>query len=90
MKTYTFWDDSWWDSNGCSCCPDTLMECYNSYDTDGRLGSAHSKEWCYVHSIITEIGWEIIPEDYEEKLWEMSVDELKVEAANLNITVEIE
>lgn len=52
MKFY-FTDDSWWDSPGCSCCAATLMEAYNSEDTDPSLGTAHYKLECYIQAINT-------------------------------------
>lgn len=90
MKQYYFTDDSWWDSCGCSCCPSTLMVCYNSDDTDHTLGSAISVEDCWVQAIISEIGRYNISDDYEESLWYMSLEELKEEAKNLNIEVIVE
>lgn len=56
MKTYKFTNDSWWDRCGCDECEDTLMEAYNSDDTDCNLGSASYIEDCYVQAIITETG----------------------------------
>lgn len=53
MKKFNFMDSSWWDSLGCSCCEASLMEAYNSEDTDPSLGTAHSKLDCYIHAIIT-------------------------------------
>jgi len=50
MKFY-FTNDSWWDSPGCSCCEPTLMEAYNSEDTDPSLGTAHSELDCYIQAI---------------------------------------
>lgn len=55
MRKYYFTDDSWWDSPGCSCCEATLMEAYNSEDTDPSLGTAHYKLECYVQAIITTL-----------------------------------
>ena len=86
MKIYTFVDDSWYDNPACDCCEGDWMECYNSDDTDHSLGSAHSTEDCWQQVIISEIGRWNIPEDYETQLYEMSLDELKQEAQNLNIS----
>ena len=56
MKSkFTFTDDSWWDSPGCSCCPASLMEAYNSEDTDPSLGTAHYKLECYIQAVITTL-----------------------------------
>jgi len=46
MKTYEFTEDSWFSSNGCSCCPPLLMETYNCINHEVN-GSAHSVEDCY-------------------------------------------
>ena len=90
MKTYTWFEEGYWFSNGCDCCEDIYMRSYNSDEADLSLGSAEDDLECHILSIITEIGRKNIQEDYEEKLWEMSLDELKVEAANLHIAVEFE
>lgn len=84
-KTYTFYDDSWWDWPPCDCCQGGLVECYNSSDTNCNLGSAHSLEDCYVQAIKTES--DIYAED--EGLWEMDLDALKQIAKELCIEVEI-
>lgn len=52
-KKFHFTDDSWWDSPGCSCCEASLMEAYNSEDTDPSLGTAHYKLECYIQAILT-------------------------------------
>lgn len=65
------------------------MECFNSEDTDCNLGFAGSIEGCYVQAILTEIGYNNIPEDYEDFLDQMSLEELKEEAKNLNIEIEV-
>jgi|SRR5690554_5341822 len=49
MKVYYFMDDSFYASNGCSCCEPDYMECFNidtrkHPDFDLTLGSAHSEE----------------------------------------------
>ena len=48
-KTYYFIDDSFFASNGCSCCEPDYMPCFNidteeHPDFDILLGSAHSDE----------------------------------------------
>lgn len=53
MRKFYFTDDSWWDYLGCSCCEASLMEAYNSEDTDPSLGTAHYKLECYIHAILT-------------------------------------
>ena len=88
-KTYTFYDDSWWDRPGCSCCAGGLVECYNSTDTDGYMGSASSEDDCYAQAIITEsrkCGCEI---DDEYEIYCMQLPELKAMAEKLDITVTI-
>lgn len=89
MKTYTFYDDSWYDNPPCDCCEGSWIPCFNSSDTDCNLGSAGSIEDCYVQAILTEIGRNNIPEDYEDFLYQMSLEELKEEAMNLNIEIEV-
>ena len=85
-KTYTFYDDSWWDWPPCDCCQGGLVECYNSSDTDCNLGSAHSLEDCYVQAISTEVD-----EDYETtaKYYEMTLEQLEVKAQELGIEIKI-
>lgn len=88
MKTYTFVNDSYWFSNGCDCCQDTLMESYNSDDTCCNFGSAYSEEDCYLQAICTEIGyeyWEDVPDD----LREMDYNQLKNIADSMEIEVRI-
>ena len=89
MKTYTFFDDSYFASNGCDCCADTYMECYNSNDTDCNLGSAHNREDCYIQAIMTELGTEEVTDEHREGLYSMNLKELKEIAKDLNIKVEI-
>ena len=55
MKKFNFKNDSWWDSPGCSCCEASLMEAYNSEDTDPSLGTAHYELECYIKAIITTL-----------------------------------
>lgn len=85
-KTYTFYDDSWWDWPPCDCCQGGLIECYNSSDTGCNLGSAHSLEDCYVQAIITEVD-----EDYETtaKYYEMTLEQLEVKAQELGIEIKV-
>jgi hypothetical protein len=89
MKTFTFYDDSWYDQPGCSCCEGTYMECYTSDDTDCNLGSAHDYESCYYHAILTELGVDNVTEEHREGLCCMNLKELKEIAKDLNIKVEI-
>lgn len=53
MKKFYFKDDSYWYSQGCSCCEATLMEAYNSEDTDPSLGTAQDKVDCHIQAILT-------------------------------------
>lgn len=90
MKTYTFFDDSYFASNGCDCCADTYMECYNSNDTDCNLGSAHNREDCYIQAIMTETGVDSCGAEYRgEHLELMSLEQLKQVTKMLKIKVEI-
>ena len=89
MKTFTFFDDSYFASNGCDCCDDTYMECYNSTDIDCNLGSAHSRDHCYFQAIFTELGAESATDAVREALYCMSMHELKQTAKGLGIKVEI-
>lgn len=82
-KTYTFYDDSWWDSHGCSCCPSTFMETYNCPDTSRNHGSAHSIEDCYVQAIIAEVGGDAA------KYYEMTLEQLEMKAQELGIEIKI-
>lgn len=89
MKKYIWYDESYYERPPCDCCQGSWMEVYNSNDSDTRNGSAFSIEDCYTKSIITEVGWAVIPEDYKDFLYQMSLEELKEEAKNLNIEIEI-
>ena len=89
MKTYTFYDDSYYDQPGCSCCEGFYMECYNSEDTDCNLGSAHDYESCYYQAILTELGTEGVTDEYRDDLYCMQLDELKQIAKELNIRVRV-
>ena len=90
MKTYFYTDDSYSFSNGCSCCDDTFIECYNSEDTDYMLGSAHSIEDCWVNAILTELRVMSLEPAEREEYWQYSLDTLKTLAYSLGIDVEIE
>lgn len=89
MKTFTFFDDSYFASNGCDCCEDTYMECYNSNDTDCNLGSAHDYESCYYQAILTELGAALVSDEYRDGLYCMNLKELKQIAKDLNIRVKV-
>ena len=89
MKTYTFYDEGYYDQPGCSCCEGIYMECYNSEDTDCNLGSAHDFHSCYHHAILTELGTEDVTDEHREGLYCMSLKELKQIAKDLKIKVEI-
>lgn len=82
-KIYIFYDDSWWDNPGCDCCLGDFVECYNSYVTGRKFGSAHSLEDCYVQAIVTEVG-----ED-AAKYYEMTLEQLEMKAQELGIKIEI-
>ena len=89
MKVFTFFDDSYFASNGCDCCEDTYMECYNSDDIDCNLGSAHSREHCYFQAILTELGVDNVTDEYRDGLYCMNLKELRQIAKDLNIKVRI-
>ena len=85
MTKFVFYDDSYYDQPGCSCCEGFLMEAYNCSDTDSRLGTASCLEDCYVQAIKTES--DAYMED--DSLWELELSELKKIADDLGIVVEI-
>lgn len=89
MKTFTFYDEGYYDQPGCSCCEGFYMECYNSDDTDCNLGSAHSYENCYYQSILTEIGVDNVVDEYKDEIYFMTLGELKQMAKDLNIKVKV-
>ncbi len=88
-KTYTFYDEGYYDQPGCSCCEGVYMECFNSEDTDCNLGSAHDYESCYYQAILTELGVDNVTEEHREGLYSMGLKELKQVAKDLNIKVEV-
>lgn len=90
MKIYRFTNDSYYDDCGCSCCDSTLMEAYNCDDVDYTLGTAHSEEECFQHSIITSLGgYHRMPDEFLDELRAMSYAEIKQLADDLCIIVEI-
>lgn len=88
MTKYTFYEDSWWDYNGCSCCDPSWMEAYNSDDTLCGMGTAHSEEDCYIQAILTELG-EGYSTETADSLYELDIDTLKEKAKLLGVEVEI-
>jgi len=88
IKTYTFYDDSWYDQPPCDCCQGGWMWSYNSDQVSGNFGSASSEEDCYLQAIATEKGWEYW-EDVPDDLREMDYDQLKNIADSMNIEVRI-
>lgn len=90
---FHFTDSSWWDSGfGCDCCEAaTLMEAYNSEDTDPSLGTAHSKLDCYIHSLITVLLKRNDSCDFDpEALYLMKEEEIEALCAAMEIEVEID
>lgn len=91
MKKFYFKDDSWWDSPGCSCCEASLMEAYNSKDTDPSLGTAHYKLECYIQAIITVLLERNRSCYFDtEVLYLLEEDEIKDLCASMGIEVEID
>lgn len=76
MKTYTFYEQSYWLNACCDCCSDEYIELYNSKDTDPILGSCHSVEDCFANAILSFIGpmdtiWEERYQLYQAELYEL-------------------
>lgn len=91
MNKFTFANDSWWDSPGCSCCEATLMEAYNSEDTDPSLGTAHSKLDCYIQAINTILLRRNHLCDFDpEVLYLMEEKEIEALCDAMGIEVEID
>ena len=90
-KHFVFTNDSMYVGNGCSCCEPDYMEVYNSDETDGTLGSAHSEEECYVQAIMTVLGRENINDEIEEglRILENDFNALLRITERMGITVEI-
>lgn len=64
-KVYEITDDTWWDSNGCSCCEPYEMPLYNVDFEDFPVTGSHSRtdlEQIY-YDILVENG--IYPPDLE-------------------------
>ena len=88
MKTFTFFDDSWFDNPPCDCCEGSWQWSYNSSQVNGNFGSAFSEEDCYLQAISTELGyqyWEDVPDIYRA----MEYSDLKKVADILKLKVEI-
>lgn len=84
-KDYFFEDVSWWDSNGCSCCEDVLMQAYKCERT-AAYGTATSVEHCYRQALYHQ-G---ILEDDDDSVHDLSFHDL-VHLATINeINVMIE
>ena len=65
-KRYYFTNDSHWVSNGCDCCEDDYMECYNLDNNEHpdvvQNGSAYSVARC----MRQVLEWEgVLPEDWQ-------------------------
>lgn len=87
MKTYTFYDDSWW-SSVCDCCEPTEIPAFNSDELTPIFGTAHSDEACLLLAVAHTKGmdsWEDIPDD----LRNLTYSQLKQIAKELCIEVEI-
>lgn len=88
MKTYTFYDDSWFDQPVCDCCEGSWVSSFNSSQVVGNFGSAFSEEDCYMQSIATEMGYEYW-EDFPDTYRLMEYSDLKKVTDLLGIKVEI-
>jgi len=88
MKTYTFYDDSWYDQPPCDCCQGGWMWSYNSDQVSGNFGSASSEEDCHLQAIATEMGYEYC-EDFPDTYRLMEYSDLKKVADLLGIKVEV-
>lgn len=88
-KRFCFIGNSWWDSQGCSCCEATLMEAYNSGDTDPSLGTAHSKLECYIQAISTVIIKRNHSYDFDPEVlyW---LEEVEIESLCKAMGIEVE
>ena len=74
-KTYYFIDDSFYASNGCSCCEPDYMHCFN-IDTEKHpcfsptFGSAHSDEdmmeQVLIHEGLLESDWYFVYDGEDE------------------------
>ena len=87
LRTFTFTKDSYWDSRGCSCCEPTLMEAYNSEDTDPNLGTAHDEPECYMQALLTTLA--DIGDADRDALYGMTHEGLLLLCTKLNIEVVI-
>lgn len=89
---FTFTDDSWWDSGfGCDCCEGSLMEAYNSEDTDPSLGTAHCIFDCYVRAILSVLIKRNDSHHFDsEALYLLEEDEIKALCTAMGIEVEID
>lgn len=87
MKTYTFYEESYWLSACCDCCTDDFIEMYNSDDIDPILGSSHSIEDCYVSAILSELGPTSVGEDYRDYLYGLHWKDL--ERISIDIDIEV-
>ncbi len=74
MKVFEYTDDSWWDDNGCDCCPGQIMPVYNLLNSEHEyyVYSCHTEEDCYRQAL--ELEGIIDPEmdfDYNEVDFEL-------------------
>lgn len=89
-KHFVFKDDSYWSSNGCDCCDDVFMSCYNSDDIDPALGSAHCIEDCYAQALITFKGYDNLSSDHMSEIYYLPLEELMADCEQYGLTVEFE
>lgn len=85
MNTYTFMDSGYWYGNGCSCCDDIYMECWNEVDFKIQH-SCHSVDDCLIAAL--EHCEYLYSEEYsEEGVYDLSYQDLKGLCVNANIDV---
>ena len=83
-KHFIFTDDSWWDSNGCDCCEDQLMEAYNCHELLALGAGTQDSEWDIKVELLVSTG----NFDYDFLL-SYNEDDLEFMLKELKITYEI-
>jgi len=88
---YQYTDDSFWASNGCDCCEDTPVECYNAVGWS-QNGSAHALEDLYADVLWSHIcmaeGVDIMSIPLYNPFYVISLQELKRILKEWDIVVE--
>ena len=87
QKTITFYKETYWTDNGCSCCEPDEWIVWNTHPEEHPVnGSSDSREGCYI-SALDYFGYPL-REMTDEDCWEYSEDELESIAREYGILLD--